>query len=146
MFHKEVKPSHSKEHEQGVGASILREADVISHESQGEGTGEGNGRRERSCKEIEHGDREGSEDQGDDPEVSFGLGKRIELMGEDEEERRMKKRWILLVEFDLSFEVIPGIIVGMHFVHPQGFLVKGVKPQTEPNDEAENKDENFFLF
>jgi hypothetical protein len=127
MFHKEVKPRHSEEHEHRIRPSILREADVISHEGQREGTGEGDRRRERSCKEIEHGNGEGSEDQRDDAQISFGPGKRVELVGEDEEERRMKKGWVLLIEFDLPFEIIPGVIEGMDLVHPERFLIESVK-------------------
>jgi hypothetical protein len=127
MFYKEIKSGHSEEHEHRVRPSILRKADVISHEGQREGTGEGDRRRERSCKEIEHGNGEGSEDQGDDAQISFGPGKRVELMGEDEEERRMKKGWVLLIEFDLTLEIIPGVIESMDLIHPERFLTKGVK-------------------
>jgi hypothetical protein len=120
---------------------------VISHEGQREGTGEGDRRRERSCKEIEHGNGEGSEDQGDDAQISFGPGKRVELMGEDEEQRRMKKGWVLLIEFDLTLEIIPGIIVGMDFIHPERFLIKGVKPQGKAcYKKAEYQNQDLFLF
>jgi len=145
MFYKEVKPCHSEEHEHRVRPSILREADVISHEGQGEGAGEGDGRRKGSCKQIEHGDGEGSEDQGDDPEVSFGLGERIKLMGEDEEERRMKEGRVFFIKFDLSFEIISGIIVGMDFVHPEGFFVEGVKSQGKAYKKADYYYCDFFV-
>ena len=81
-----------------------------------------------SCKEIDHRDGKGSEDERDDSKVPFGFGERIELMGENEEERRMKIRRILFIEFYLASEIISGVIEGMDFVHPKGFLVEGVKP------------------
>ena len=100
---------------------------MVSHEGQSEGTGKGDGRRERSYKEIDHGDGESSEDQWDDPKVSFWFGEGIELVGKNKEERRMKIRGILLIELDLAFEIIPGVIEGMDLIHPEGFLVKCVK-------------------
>ena len=39
---KKVEACHSEQHEQGVRASILREADVVGHEGQREGAGKGN--------------------------------------------------------------------------------------------------------
>jgi hypothetical protein len=146
MPHQEVKPHHSKKHKQGIGASILGEADVVSHEGQREDTRKGDERRKLFCKQIDHGDGEDSEDQGDNPEVSFGLGERIELVGENEEKGRMKIRWILFIEFYLAFEVVSGVIEGMDFVHPERLPVEGVKPQSKAYEEAKNKDENFFLF
>ena len=118
MFHKEVEPCHSDEHEEGIGTSILRKADVVSHEGQREGTGEGDRRRERSCKEIEHGDGEGSEDQWDDPQIPFGIGKRIELMGEYKKEGGLKEGRIFFKKLYLPPKVIPGIIKCINFIHP----------------------------
>ena len=89
---------------------------MVSHKGQREGAEKGNERRKLSCEEINHGDGKGSKDQGDDSKVSFGFGERIELMGENEEEGRMKIRWILFIEFYLAFEVISGVIEGMDFV------------------------------
>jgi len=103
VFYEEIEACHSEEHEQRVRASILGEADVVGHEGQRKGAGKGDERRKLSCKQIDHGDGEGSEDQGDDSEVSFGLGERIELVGENEEKGRMKIRGILLIEFYLAF-------------------------------------------
>ena len=147
MFHKEVEPCHSDEHEEGIGPSILRKADVVGHEGQRQSTGEGDRRRERSCKEIEHGNGEGSKDQRDDPQISFGLGKRVESVGEDEEEGRMKKGGVLPIEFDLTFEIIPGIIVGMDLIHPERFLIKGVKPQGKGYyKKTKYQNQDLFLF
>jgi hypothetical protein len=53
-------------------------------------------------------------------------------MGKDEEERGMKIRRIVLIEFYLAFEIIFGIVEGVDLVHPKGFLVKGVKSQGKP--------------
>jgi hypothetical protein len=129
VFYEEIEACHSEEHEQGVRAPILGEADVVSHEGQRKGTGKGDERRELSCEEIDHGDGEDSEDQRDDSKIPFGLGERIELVGENEEKGRMKKRRILFIEFYLAFEVISGVVERMDFVYPKGLLIKGVNPQ-----------------
>jgi hypothetical protein len=104
---------------------------MVGHEGQRKGTGKGDERRKLSGKEIDHRDGEGSEDQGDNPEVSFGLGERIELMGQNKEKGRMKIRRILFIEFYLAFEVVSGIVEGVDFIHPQGFSIEGVKPQSK---------------
>jgi hypothetical protein len=145
VFHKKVETSHSEEHEQRVGASILGEADVVGHEGQREGRREGDRRGKRSCEEIDHRDGEDSEDQRDDAEVPFRFGERIELVCEDEEEGRMKIRRILFVKFYLVFEVISGVIEGMDFIHPEGLLIESVEPQSETYNEAENKNHDLFL-
>jgi hypothetical protein len=118
---------------------------VVGHEDEREGAGEGDGRGERPCKEIEHGDGEGSEDQRDDTKVPFGFGEGIELVGEDEEERRMKIRGIFFIKFYLALEIIPGVVEGMDFIHPQRFFVEGIKSQCETDEEAKNQNNNFFL-
>lgn len=46
MFEEEVEAGNSEEEEQGVGAAILGEADVVGHEGEGEGTREGDTRGE----------------------------------------------------------------------------------------------------
>jgi hypothetical protein len=89
MFHKEVEAGYSEKHEQRIRASILGETDVIGHQGQREGTEKCNVRRKLSCKEIDHGDGEGSENQRDDPEVSFWLCEWVELVGKDEKEGRV---------------------------------------------------------
>ena len=119
---------------------------MVSHKGQREGAERGNERRKLSCEEINHGDGEGSEYQGDDSEVSFGFGERIELMGENEEEGRMKIRRILFIKFYLAFKIISGVIEGMDFVHPKGFVIKGVKSQGKTYEEAKDNDDNFLLF
>jgi len=58
----------------------------------------------------------------------------------------MKKGWVLLIEFDLPLEIISGVIVGVDLIHPERSLVEGIKPQTEADEQAENKDKNFFSF
>ena len=79
---------------------------MVGHEGQREGAEEGDMRRKLPRKEIDHGNGEDSKDQGDDPEVSFGFGEGVELMGEDEEERRMEKGRVLFIEFYLPLEII----------------------------------------
>jgi hypothetical protein len=145
VFYEEIEACHSEEHEQGVRASILGEADVVGHEGQRKGTGKGDERRKLSGKQIDHGDGEDSEDQGDDPEVSFGLGERIELVGENEKKGRMKIGWILFIEFYLAFEVISGVVEGMDFVQPEGLLIESVESQSEAYQETQKKDQNLFL-
>jgi len=98
VLHEEIEACHSEEHKQGVGASILRETDVVGHKAQREGAGKGDERRKLSCKKIDHGDGKSSEDQGDDSEVSFGLAERIQLMGENKEKGRVKISRIPLIE------------------------------------------------
>ena len=111
---------------------------MIRHESQRQSAGKGDGSRKLSGKEIDHRNGEGSEDQGDDSKVSFGFIEGIELMGENEEERRMKISRILFIEFNLAFEIVSGVIESMDFIHPKGFLIKSVKPQGKAYKEAEN--------
>ena len=84
----------------------MRETDVVGHEGQREGAGKGNVRRKLSCKEIDHEYRKGSKNQRDNAEVSFGFWERIELMGEDEKERRMEEGWVLFIKFYLTLEII----------------------------------------
>jgi len=67
-------------------------------------------------------------------------------MGKDEEEGRMKIRRILLIKFDLPSEVISGVIEGMDFVHPEGFLIESVESQGKSYKETENQDKYFFSF
>jgi hypothetical protein len=119
VLHEEIEACHSKEHKHGVGASILGEADVVSHKDQREGAGKGDERRKLSCKKIDHGDGKSSEDQGDDSEVSFGLGERIELMSENKEKGGVKERWVFTIKFQLTLKIIPRIIEGIDFVDPE---------------------------
>jgi len=143
VFHKEIETCHPKKHKQGIGAAILRETDVVGHEGQREGAGEGNERRKLSCKEIDHGNGKGPKDQRDDSEITFGFGERIELMGEEEEERRVKIRWILFIKFYLAFEVISGVIEGVDFIHPEGFLIEGIESQGEADEETKKKNKKI---
>lgn len=101
---------------------------MVRHEGQREGAGKGDERRKLSRKEIDQGDGEGSEDQGDDSEVSLRFGERVKLVGENEEERRMKIGWILSIEFYLVFQIIARVIKSVDFIYPERFLIKGVEP------------------
>ena len=67
-------------------------------------------------------------------------------MCKNEEERGMKEGGVFFVEFYLAFEIISRIIEGIDFVHPEGFLVKGIKPQDKPYKKTEDEDEKFFIF
>jgi len=80
---------------------------VVGHEGKREGARNRDGRRKRSGKKIDHGDGEGSEDQRDHPEISFRFRERIELIGKNKENRRMKKSRVFFVKLDLTFKVIP---------------------------------------
>jgi len=99
-----------------------------------------------SCKKIDHWDGKSSEDQGDDSEVPFGLGERMELMGENKEKGRVEIRWILLIKFYLASEIIPRIIEGVDFIDPERFLIKGVKSEYKTYEKAKNDGNNFFSF
>ena len=91
---------------------------MIGHEGQREGAGKGDGRRKLSGKKVDHGNGNGPKDQRNDTEIPFWFCKGIKLMSEDEEKGRMKKSWVLFIEFYLTFEIISGIIEGMDFVNP----------------------------
>ena len=118
---------------------------MVGHKSQRKGARKSDSHRELSGKQIDHGDGEGSEDQGDDSEVSFGFWEGIELMGENEEEGRMKVTWILLIKFYLAFEIISGVIEGMDFVYPKRFVIEGIESQCKTDEEANKKNNYFFL-
>jgi hypothetical protein len=124
----------------------LGETDVVCHEGQRDGAGKGDGRGKLPGKKIDHGDGKGSEDQGDDSKVSFGLGEGIELVGKNEEERRMKIRRILLIKLYLAFKIISRIIERMDFIYPERFLIKSVKPEGKAYEKAKDDDNNFLSF
>jgi len=67
-------------------------------------------------------------------------------MGQNKEERGMKVGWILLVKFYLTPEIISRIIEGIDFIRPKGFLIEGVEPQGETDEEAEDQHKNFISF
>lgn len=119
---------------------------MIGHKGQREGAGESDERRELPCKEIDHRDGKCSEDQWDDSEISFGLGERIELMGENKEKGRVKIRRILLIKVKLTSETIPRIIERMDFIYPERFLIKAVKPERKAYQKTKNDNNNFFSF
>lgn len=74
-----------------------------------------------SCKEVEHRDGKGSEDERDDTEIPFWFWKRIEHVGEDEEERRVKIGRSFFIKFYLPFKIISGVIDGVNLVHQRDF-------------------------
>ena len=65
-------------------------------------------------------------------------------MGENEKEWRMKKGRILFVELGLVSETIPRIVESVNLIHPEGLSVKGIISQCKPNEEAEDKRDQFF--
>ena len=91
---------------------------MISHEGEGEHTRTRDGRGEGSGKEIDHKNRKGSKNQGNDAEIPFGFCKRVELVGEHKEEGRVKKSGILSVKSELGSKIIPGVVEGMDLIHP----------------------------
>jgi hypothetical protein len=44
----------------------------------------------------------------------------------------------------LTPDIVPGIIEGVDFIYPEGFSVKGVKPQGKAYEKTKNDDKNFF--
>jgi len=81
VLHKEIKACHSKKHQKGVWTSFLGKADVVGHEREGDGTGNGNVRGKGSGKNIDYRNGEGSKEDGNNTEVSFGFGEGIKLVG-----------------------------------------------------------------
>lgn len=67
-------------------------------------------------------------------------------MGKDKKEGRVEEGWVLFEKFYLSFEIIPGIIKGMDFIHPEGLFIKGIEPEGKADKKAEEKDQDFYLF
>jgi hypothetical protein len=65
-------------------------------------------------------------------------------MGEHKKEGRVKKSGILLIKPDLGTEIIPGVIKGMDFIHPEGLFVEGVESERKTYQEAKDKSKNFF--
>jgi hypothetical protein len=65
-------------------------------------------------------------------------------MGEHEKEGRVKKSRILLIKSELGSEIIPGVIEGMDFIHPEGLLIKSIESQSKTNQEDKNKENNFL--
>jgi len=65
-------------------------------------------------------------------------------MGKNKKERGLEESWVLFIEFNLAGEIIPRIIEGVNFIHPEGFLVKGVKSQGQSHKETEKENKDFF--
>jgi hypothetical protein len=61
-------------------------------------------------------------------------------MGENKKKRRMQKGRVAFVKFQLIPKIISRIIIRVDFVHPEGFLIEGVEPQSETYEEAEKQD------
>ena len=78
MFHEEIEPAYSEKEEESVGTSVLGKRNVVSHEGEGEGTGQGNTCRELSGEEVDHWDRKGSKDERNNPNVLFWFCKWVE--------------------------------------------------------------------
>jgi hypothetical protein len=66
-------------------------------------------------------------------------------VGEHKKEGGVKKRGILLIKSELGSEIIPGVIEGMHFIHPEGLFIKEIKSQCKTYEQTENEDKYFFL-
>jgi hypothetical protein len=49
-------------------------------------------------------------------------------VGEHKEKGRVQEGGIVLVELQLIPEIIPRIIIGMDFIHPEGFRIKSIEP------------------
>lgn len=57
----------------------------------------------------------------------------------------MEESGVFFIKFYLAFQIISGIIKGMDFVHPEGFLVKGIESEGEANEETEEKNKYLFF-
>ena len=66
-------------------------------------------------------------------------------MGEYKKQRRVKVAWVFFIEFYLTLQIISGVVKRMEFVHPEGSLIKCMKSQSKPNDEAKDEEDDFFL-
>jgi len=66
-------------------------------------------------------------------------------MGENIKKWRVKECRVLFIEFYLAVEIVPRIIKSIDFIYPEGFLVKGVKSQGEPDEKADKNDKYFLL-
>jgi hypothetical protein len=98
MLNKKVQADHSDEHQQGIGAPVLGEADVVGHKSQGKNARKGDGRRKLSGKNVDHRNGKDSKDQRNNTEIPFRFWKGIKLMGENIKKRRVKVCWVLFIE------------------------------------------------
>jgi hypothetical protein len=61
-------------------------------------------------------------------------------VGENKEKGRMEKGRIVLVKLQLILKIISRIIIRVDFIHPEGFLIEAVKPQSKTYEEAEKQD------
>jgi hypothetical protein len=50
-------------------------------------------------------------------------------MGKDKKERRLEISRILFIVIKLGFKIVSRVIEGVDFIHPEGFLVKGVESE-----------------
>jgi hypothetical protein len=66
-------------------------------------------------------------------------------MGENKKKRRVQKSRVAFVKLQLIPKIISRIIIRMNFIHPEGFFIEGVEPQSETHEEAEKQNENLFL-
>jgi hypothetical protein len=91
---------------------------VISHERKGKGAWKGRPAGEQSGQKEDHRDRKKSEDQGDDPQISFRDGKRVEEVSDHVKQGRVKVGRPLFVIVKLRLEAIPRILISIDFVEP----------------------------
>jgi hypothetical protein len=48
-------------------------------------------------------------------------------VGEHKEKGRVQEAGIVLVKLQLISEIIPRIIIGVDFIHPEGFCIKSIE-------------------
>ena len=118
---------------------------MVGHKRESCGTGKSNPERELLCKKIEHDDGERTKNEGDDSNIPLGLRERKEQMSQNIKQRGVEIGGSLLVKFELTFEIIPRVLIGVDFIEPERFLVKGIEPQRETDQQAGNDDKNLFL-
>ena len=135
--HQEIEGSHPEEQDETVGAALLGKSDVIGHEGKSECTWEGDPPGELFCQEKDHRDRERSENQRQNPEVSLRFRKRIKKMREQVEKRRMEEGRLLFIILELRPESISRILIGVNFIEPEGFTIKTVKSQRKSDQQKQ---------
>ncbi len=71
------------------------------------------------------------------------MAEREEEMAENEEERGVQVIRILLIECELVSQAVSRIIVSVHFVEPERFLIERIEPECKAQEEAEQKSKEF---
>jgi len=65
-------------------------------------------------------------------------------MGENKEKGRVQEGRIVLVKLQLIPEIIPRIIVGMDFIHPEGFFIKVIESKCKTYEQTKKENNNIL--